>query len=294
MSESPIPLVPFGKYKDKPITDLLSDVKYLEWCKNQEWFKKYPIIYNICVNQTITNSNTNSKTPEHNKIQNIFLEHENTWQFAKYLLKIGVFDCGVEIKHTIEVCVEGTEFEGIFNWDCIIGCVSIYQNCTSKIKNKDFPDHFSNCCKKEQSDIGHDRSLFIEIKPLLGDDYPSVLRKMKLQIQLTEKNEKGDYHYHKKYILLIGEFSALSATKEQLISIFKQADIYVVFVNEVGFKIENVEHKTQDLSTLQKENAKLKELILQYDNKIKKITEDSEEKFSQLKAIILKLNQKYD
>ena len=41
------PLVPFGKYKGKPIASLLNDTKYLEWCKQQEWFKNFPIVYNI-------------------------------------------------------------------------------------------------------------------------------------------------------------------------------------------------------------------------------------------------------
>ena len=57
------PIIPFGKYKGQPITTLLKDTNYLEWCKQQEWFKKFPIVYNICVNQTIVNQNENSKTP---------------------------------------------------------------------------------------------------------------------------------------------------------------------------------------------------------------------------------------
>ena len=46
-------IVPFGKYKGQSIINLLNDKKYLEWCKNQEWFKKFTVVYNICVNQTI-------------------------------------------------------------------------------------------------------------------------------------------------------------------------------------------------------------------------------------------------
>jgi uncharacterized protein (DUF3820 family) len=52
-----LPLVPFGKYKGQPITNLMNDTKYLEWCKQQEWFQKFPIVYNICVNQIISTSN---------------------------------------------------------------------------------------------------------------------------------------------------------------------------------------------------------------------------------------------
>lgn len=31
-----LPLVPFGKYKGQPITNLLNDTKYLEWCKQKQ------------------------------------------------------------------------------------------------------------------------------------------------------------------------------------------------------------------------------------------------------------------
>jgi uncharacterized protein (DUF3820 family) len=83
MNSHTLPLVPFGKYKGQPITTLLHDTKYLEWCKQQEWFQKFPIVYNICVNQTITTSNQISKTPEHNNLQNLFLENENVEKIIK-------------------------------------------------------------------------------------------------------------------------------------------------------------------------------------------------------------------
>ena len=75
MSSESIPLVPFGKYKGKPITDLIADTSYVDWCKKQDWFKNFPSVYNIVVHQTFQ-TNTNSKTPEHNKIQNMFLKDD--------------------------------------------------------------------------------------------------------------------------------------------------------------------------------------------------------------------------
>jgi len=35
MDTQSLPLVPFGKYKGQPITTLMNDTKYLEWCKQQ-------------------------------------------------------------------------------------------------------------------------------------------------------------------------------------------------------------------------------------------------------------------
>lgn len=40
--------VPFGKYRNQPISSLLKDANYVTWCKQQPWFKsKYPKIYDI-------------------------------------------------------------------------------------------------------------------------------------------------------------------------------------------------------------------------------------------------------
>jgi len=39
MEKHALPLVPFGKYKNQPVTTLIGDQKYLDWCKEQDWFK---------------------------------------------------------------------------------------------------------------------------------------------------------------------------------------------------------------------------------------------------------------
>ena len=108
-----LPLVPFGKYKGQPITSLLNDTNYLEWCKQQNWFQKYPIVYNICVNQTITSGNNNSKTPEHNKIQNLFLENDNVIKLLKYIFN-------KTTSKNIIISNGQITFEGMFNWDIVI------------------------------------------------------------------------------------------------------------------------------------------------------------------------------
>ena len=48
-----LPIVPFGKYKDKSVLDLLADEKYVEWLKQQSWFSNQKQIYNIVVHQII-------------------------------------------------------------------------------------------------------------------------------------------------------------------------------------------------------------------------------------------------
>ena len=140
MDTQTLPITPFGKYKGKPVTELLADVEYLNWVKQQEWFKNYPTVYNICVNQTITNINQGSKTPEHNKLQNNFLERSFNITFINHILGLDndikllneLYD-NPEYKlyfenqrfNTNDYGLESITpiFEGDFNWDV---CLTFY------------------------------------------------------------------------------------------------------------------------------------------------------------------------
>ena len=43
-SDGELPIVTFGKYKGKPVTEMLADTKYVEWCKQQEFFRPTGIL----------------------------------------------------------------------------------------------------------------------------------------------------------------------------------------------------------------------------------------------------------
>ena len=122
-----LPIVRFGKYKDKPVTDLLADENYCDWLTKQSWFsKKNPVIYNIIVNRAINTDNT--PTPIHNQLQNRFLEDENR---KKLLIKIynlekNYLDLQTKIsddfniEYNTKFLSSKVQFEGEFNWDIII------------------------------------------------------------------------------------------------------------------------------------------------------------------------------
>ncbi len=185
-----LPLVPFGKYKGQPMIELLKDIEYLNWCKQQpKMIEKYPFVLNICVNHQLPTQH--SKTPEHNKLQNLFLIHENV---DKLLLLVKKFQS--EYLPHLELTKGKVIFEGMFNWDLIIEdfrwgvC-----ECREKYENDEKTAYTCNCPiyrkyatmfrKPANCDDLILRPLYCELKPLLGDDYPSVLRKMKTQIKLT-------------------------------------------------------------------------------------------------------------
>ena len=185
-------LVPFGKYKDQPVSRLLADKSYTDWCKSNHVFDKVKNIYNVIYNiQTNTND---APTPEHNKLQNRFLDKK----YQLRLLNVLNLRDDVDVK-----CV----FEAN-NWD-----LRFYLEKEALVQ----PD--ASC-----RIIEYRLNYGIEIKPLLGDDYPSVLRKMLTQIQ----RYKCDRH-----ALLIGEFQSTAATIAQLREVFAQHKIKIVFFSEL-------------------------------------------------------------
>ena len=299
------PIIPFGKYIGQPITTLLKDTNYLEWCKQQEWFKKYPIVYNICVNQTIVNQNENSKTPEHNKIQNLFLEEENQNRLIDFLFNpksiINKIQNGLihkdfnkyfekyegDMSFNQLFTIYKIEFETTYNWDVFLKIKGQYFNFIYKkeywrkewnILEKYFTDIFNikKCEVSSYSDgktnasLNYNSYIYIEIKPILGDDYPNVLRKMKQQKNLTSCTTEM---MRKHYILLVKDFASSTTTSEQLIQIFNQSNINVIFLKDItegDVKLietnkDNISELKKYIIKLEEENTMLKETLKQYE-----------------------------
>jgi len=257
MDTQTLPLVPFGKYKGQPITALLNDTQTLNYYKDAGILQKYPMVYNICVNQTITTNNQTSKTPEHNKLQILFSDNKNN---TIKLLRQVIFNKNGSIPHNSRYDYM-VKCEGIFNWDIIIENISIY---------KCICDANSIECECDGSNHKYYNDICIEIKPLLGEDYPGVKRKMDSQILLTkneyyDKNAKNIHDkvkYIPTFVLLIEEFNASSATKEQLIKYFGSSNIKVVFIDELceNLSIQKTE-EIQDITIQPTKNRRRKSTI---------------------------------
>lgn len=267
--ESFLPVVTFGKYKGQPVTSLMNDPEYVEWCRQQEWFKtKYQPIYNICINQQITPSGQFSKTPEHNKLQNLFLDDENVKMLLKHMnnqsknkknMWIDVGEVIVEGKYNWDLTVEGSNW-GLCSCDWDIKDENNDTRCDCEtfknfMKTRDIPQNTGFDCLPC-------RDYYCEIKPLLGDDYPNVLRKMRQQIELTDsyaskRNEKemeefkeqqrfnGRYNHTQYshvlkhlllspvYVLIVKEYKSSSTTFESLVDIFARQHIKVVLLSDI-------------------------------------------------------------
>ena len=253
-----LPTVTFGKYKGQPITTLMSDTKYVEWLSQQEGIRtRYPTIFNIVVNQNV--SSHSSKTPEHNKMQNKFLDKEYRSLFTDNIFKKSDISIGV------------FKFEDKFNWDVSMRQIS-YVRCKCVWDDK-LNIRINECdfCKSEEARVLYKHCIidcggiplnpiYIELKPVLGDDYPTVLRKMTAQKELTAKyletcfNKSYDEEYWQKfnnrcdkhicfkyersqyigiYCLFVKEFNSSVTTKEQLKQIFQMSNIRVIFEEDL-------------------------------------------------------------
>lgn len=214
----PVEIIKFGKYKNQPVEVLKQDIQYVKWLQTQEWFRSnHQNINNIIIN----NFSAPSETPEHNKIQALFLNYSFCNKLLNYLLlnnmikstysKEVVVKKEVKINHldedkpnritlkpsksyiteleTVEVPFE-YEFRGVYFELNGIDVMLNYNYATFNI----------------------------EIKPNLSDDYPAVLR----QMQSSKSN-----------ILLCESYDGIGATFDQVKDIFyKSGRIRVIKISD--------------------------------------------------------------
>lgn len=273
MEEQLLPIVSSGKYAGKSITELMSDQWYIDNVLKKEeskvWFnssnKKWGPIYNIIVNQSLS-TNKDGKTPEHNRLQNMFLENDIITNLGNII--INKYSNNKRHK-PLKLISYKIEFEGKFNWDCIINTYFDFQCLNGR-----------GCCSNE-FDEGK-ILVFIEIKPILGDDYPCVLRKMKSQIELTKNAYKKEHGVFSIYILVVKKYDSDSTSKENLIKIFKQTNIIILFTDElintspiqiITEKVKQLEftNTQEEIINLEEKNRLLQEKLLQSEEIIKQL-----------------------
>lgn len=173
-------IIPFGKYKGQPVDVLMNDKPYLEWLQSQEWFtSRYQNINTLIIN----NFREPTETPEHNKLQALFLDDNFLHQFINHLknkyasrfIYDRKVDSGKWTKH---------QFDDN-DWDELVRAKITFE--------------------EKGIDVVWGCYLNIEIKPALSHDYPAVLRQM--------KNQGCN-------ILFIENFSADGLTIDQVRKIF--------------------------------------------------------------------------
>lgn len=213
-------IIPFGKYKGQPLEVLQNDKQYVEWLRNQSWFiQNHPTINTLIIN----NFSEATDSPEHNRLQARFLDDYFCQKFFEKCLLPYV---------RLESSCKGA-FDGHYRHDVYLD--HRFKNCDFEVNNIDvgFYYEYTNYVMKTEityelgkqiNNFGYASKSYskecLELKPCIGDDYPSILRKI-----LADK--KCDYCVAETY-------TGTGATKEQVIEIFKRARIKLIFLPDIG------------------------------------------------------------
>lgn len=172
--------VPFGKYEGQPVEVLINDEHYVEWLTSQPWFsQRYPVLY-----QTVVNYGTVPQdSPEHNQMQARFLDHSVCLAVAR------VAAPDVEFDEPIALAAEWARLDA-------------WRNSADRFEESAHPAVVKDLAFEDRGwDVtfavrlprlevtspdgrctygaGDSPSFCVELKPDLGDDFPSVLRQVK-------------------------------------------------------------------------------------------------------------------
>ena len=235
-------IIRFGKYKGQPVLALSGDKSYTDWLLSQPWFKEQHFnVYNIVVN----NFRQIDDTPEHNALQIKFLDETYALKLA-YLLNQNIFDLTSEqlnngIKKTL---AQQTYYLDIvkeklpsFDKEKLLNITTptfeegydvaytVKYGLDLYVHHKTSFNSYSDIFKFNKQNY---LRILIEIKPTVGDDFPSILRQMKASMPTTYIGN------HIKRCLLVGEYTGVSASKEQFVQFFSSQGYNVVFESEIN------------------------------------------------------------
>lgn len=230
-------LLPFGKYKGHPIGEVLDrDPSYLEWLSAQDWFRTQHVI----LHQTIINHGAQpGDTPDHNRLQALFLDEAFC---LKFLMRSSSFRTWFERPRIWAREPECHRRVGTITWTERVDVPEHYDE-NIKITEPGMYERLGFHVRADFEVQGVDVELYahfdtrrqengvwipdaphcynrvsIEVKPTVGDDYPTVLR------QMQNNNSR---------VLFLETYTGIGATEEQFVEIFQRSGRSVVFRRNV-------------------------------------------------------------
>ena len=245
-------LVPFGKYKGQPVEAMLSDVGYCSWLSEQPWLKdKFPVVQTLIIN----NFGEPDETPEHNAFQASFYDEK--------LVNSFVNRCCINRRDVINAAEfairrERKFLEGLKDETEIKERAAIIKEYNSYIETARSGNYFDICYSPVSEECGWDimlkiqekydssyeifpRYIFLELKPVIADDFPGVLRQVKNNIErvnnalLNPNSRFSDKKYFGKklFACVYKEFSAVGASENVVRTQFEQSGIgFIHFVQK--------------------------------------------------------------
>lgn len=289
MSTGHTDLVPFGKYKGRPIYELIADRPYTDWLAAQPWFReRYGTVYNLVVHTGATPQDT----PEHNAMQARYLDHDQALRLARPWLhdtagltalhySSGGIGAGLtnaqrdnlRVADTHTCTITGLSFE-THGWDvtftattraavtehatnmpCICQCKD---HCMAGIEGSPTWPRRSTCYTGEtrrrhcagrscpqywanDPDYQHTiefglaarATLWVELKPTIGDDYPTVLRTAMRRMQTMRMQpyaRRGDVT---AVVVLADEFNSTAVDLDHARKIFRSQSVSLLTTTDL-------------------------------------------------------------
>jgi hypothetical protein len=211
-------LITFGKYKGQPVEVLQKDRQYADWLMQQSWFgDRHPEIRTLIIN----NFAEPSETPEHNAMQVLFFKPDMQSKLLNVLSPKFHTWIGDNTTHIAD-----------YRFDKFLE--EYLKDFTIKVEAevKGFDIHFKSGILKEglayqdkKLDIACNFEAFIELKPTMSDDYPAVLRQIKAN--------KDSLREHGEILLIVGEYTGIGATWEDVKMIFKSSGIKAILMSDI-------------------------------------------------------------
>lgn len=272
-------IIPFGKYKGQPLEAIQSDKSYLDWLLAQSWFKeKHQDMYTIIINNFQEPADTPLHNAMQIKFLNAdyVLDLLRKWdnKLKEYVIRDIQFEVGGwDVKIALsDKC--GDKLAQYEEFELQIKTKEYEKNKLKKEADSNIPkdsfdaygpgdytkykkclaDHNANYDPKIKAldaelntllfSYHHDFTFYeptfwIEIKPTVSDDFPSVLRQIEAMSYYSQTRFESPNGYEKRYkvnapiggtkILLVGEYTGIGATREEFIAFMNTKNITVIF-----------------------------------------------------------------
>ena len=216
-------LVPFGKYRGRPVEEMAVDREYCDWLMAQPWFsERYRDVYHVVVNY----GGEPQDSPEHNRLQARLLDDD-------FCISVIWAACSEAIDPVSQIAgetesvqkmmsdamkskearctpltVRRREFE-CFGWDCLVELAGGVFFSTARTFYGFGPE-------------GH--KFGIECKPSVGEEYPTILRQVK-----GFPNGGGSI----RRIVLTEAMTMQSVPAHSVVKMFKASGINLVTIDDI-------------------------------------------------------------
>ena len=244
-------ILTFGKYKGQPCEILAGDKQYCDWLCSQDWFRnKYINVYNIISNFTVSED-----TPDHNRMQALFLKDVFITKLAEaifnfdYLQEVDrkLLEEQKKVLGSIRAC-RYSYIEKHRVCDKIGSCYNeedYLKACPCEIDEKNDYEKYHKFLEKDMEntiknivpefevngwdvrikpECGYFDECYFELKPSVGDDYPTILREMKKH----RNNIMISRSKNSRFFLIYDNFTAEGVTEVEMKTIFGNSNFSVI------------------------------------------------------------------